>query len=511
MDVLVRRVIIIALIALTGCSQDPPDAGMTPGADTADAHIQPYAGNPHYLAWGETPIFPLGATGYHSWTPISRPGTMDFISQLDRLADVIDAVDSPHVRGFVRAVPYDPMNHLHDGPVDRVLQPWVRRDDGRYDLEKFAPEWEERLEEFLDAALRREIIVSLELWDDWSITRGPGGQYDPGAGAAWNGHPFNPNNNVNYGPEVMPGSTAVCSAPFYSTVPSRDYIEPVLDLQQRYVDRVLDIVSDYPNVLINIANESRAHVDWSRFWAEYAGNRLPERFMVGEMPSTNRDNDRGQCDSALSPEALATDSLYDYVDVAQAVSGHSFNSFRDQALRGGARINHYRKRMAENGSPKPIVVSKDYGRTSEGGNQVLWSRFAGGGSAARFHRLGEDHGREVIDFQHAAIERLGQFLAEIPFWRLHPASELVVELPSSMGANALADEDRRMVIQLIGEANDGALTLELPPDTWNVTWWNPATGEPIGRFERRIETTGLQLKIPGDLNHGILHVQPTDG
>ncbi len=499
-----RSIVALGLLFLVGCSSESRDPSPVAAIDTTRSFIQPYAENPHYLAWGNTPIIPLGATGYHSWTPISRPGTMNFEAQLDRLAGVMKEIDSPHVRGFVRALPYDPMNHMHDGQVERVLQPWVRTDDGRYDLERFAPQWEERLRAFLDASLKRGIIVSLEVWDDWSVTRGPGGQYDPGEGAAWNAHPFNPANNINYGTQVLPETTAVCSAPFYSTIPAREHIEPVLQLQQLYVDRLLGIAAEYPHVLINLSNESRAHVDWSHFWATYARQQLPDRMMIGEMPSTKRETDEGQCDPALSPRAIATDTLYDYVDVAQAVSGHSFPEFRAQALGGGRRIHSYREAMAASGTRKPIVVSKDYGRTPDGGEQVLWSRFFGGAAAARFHRLGREHGQEVIDFQHAAVGRLGEFLARIPFWRMHPAPELITEIPQSVGANILAEDQAHVTVQVIGEAAGGTLTLDVPAGNWNVEWLNPSTGQAVDQFERRIDTSGLSLDLPGSISHRIL-------
>ncbi len=108
-----------------------PDNGNEPG------RIRPWPENPHYLALGNTPVFLIGPTGYHGWTPISRPGEMDFRSQLHRLDSVIRDAGSIHVCGFVRCIPYDPMNHLHDGEVAEVLQPWKRLEDGRYDLERF--------------------------------------------------------------------------------------------------------------------------------------------------------------------------------------------------------------------------------------------------------------------------------------------------------------------------------------------------------------------------------------
>jgi hypothetical protein len=435
---------------------------------------------------------------------------VDYEGQLNRLAGVIDEVDSPHVRGFVRILPYDPMNHMHDGPVERVLQPWVRLEDGRYDLERFAPAWEERLRTLLDAALTRGIIVSLELWDDWSVTRGPGGQYDPGAGAGWNAHPFNPKNNVNYSRAVLPESTAVCDAPFYSTVPGRDHVEPVLRLQKRYVSRVLAVAADYPNVVLNISNESRAHRDWSSFWVEYARERVPDDVMIGEMPSVRRTNDSGQCDPALRPMTLATDARYDFVDVAQAVSGHSFDGVREQVVGGGRRMAAYREAMKDAQTVKPLVVSKDYTRTSPGGGTVLWGRFTGGAAAARFHRLGVDHTEAVIDYQYDTVRRLGRFVAEIPFWRMRPAHDLLRGLPEQMGANVLSDPDRRLVVQLIGEGQGAELELDVSSGRWAVQWVDPATGRTIERVERTVDRPPLPLSLPGDRRHRIVHVKRLD-
>lgn len=473
-----------------------------------EGRLQPYPENPHYLAWGEVPIFPLGATGYHAWAPISRPETVDFLAQMDRLAEVIDQIGSPHVRGFMRALPYDPMNHMHDGPVERVLQPWLQLEDGRYDLSRFEPEWEERLTSYLDAALEREIVVSLELWDDWSVTRGPGGEYDPGENGAWNAHPFNPNNNINYGEEVLPATTSVCDAPFYSTLPARDDIEPVRSLQERYVDRLLKIAAGYPNVLITVANESRAHLGWSRFWAEYVREQAAENVMIGEMPSTNREDGGGECEHAFNPLTLSTDSRYNFVDAAQGVSAHEFGDTREQALGGGERLHSYRQAMNEQGTQRPLVVSKDYTRGPDGGDIVLWSRFVGGASAARFHRPGEEHGDDLIDFQHDTVARLGHFIADVPFWRMHPAPDIAHSLPEGAGANVLAEPEGQVVIQLIDGTEEETLSLSLNAGDYTARWIDPAEGKTISENPVDAETEPVVFEIPDHLSHLILHLAP---
>lgn len=491
-----------ALLLLGGCARGvaPPSGGA--------AGIRPLAGNPHYLAWDGVPVFLLGAAGSHSWTPISRPGTMDYEAQLDRLAAVIDEIGSPHVRGFVRALPYDPMNHLHDGPAERVLQPWVRMEDGRYDLERFSPEWEERLRAYLDAALERRIVVSLEIWDDWSVTRGPGGQYDPGEGAAWNAHPFNPRNNVNFDEAVLPASTSVCNAPFYATIPARSDIQPVLRLQKRYVDRVLQIASGYPNLIINLNNESRAHTDWSRFWAGYVRERVPAGMLIGDMPSTNRRNGEGECDPDLNPLPLAIDPAYGYVDISQAVSRHEYPEVREQALGGGRRIHALRHAMAQAGTRRPLVTSKDYSRGPGEGDVVLWSRLVGGAAGARFHRPGQENADEVVAFQHQAVRRLARFVAEVPFWRMHPAPHLIRSLPKGSGANVLAEAEGEVVVQLLGGVAGDVIRLDLVPGRWRARWLDPSRGRDIEAAEIAVGDEPAGLSLPGELEHRILHLRP---
>ncbi len=491
---------LMAVVALAACAQPPTQQAAPHGA------VQIYPENPRYLAFDGEPAFLLGAAHHHSWTPISRPNEVDIVRQLDRLSGVIDSIGSPHVRGFVRALPYDPMNHMHDGAVVEVLQPWVRLEDGRYDLERFNPDWRRRLDAFLEAAAERRIVVSLELWDDWSVTRGVGGSYDPGEEGAWNAHPFNPTNNVNYGEDVLPSSTSACDAPFYRTIPPRDDVEVVLRLQQRYVDEVLGVASRYPNVLVNLSNESRAHLDWSRFWAGYVRGRLPEA-IIGEMPSTNRRDGGGECEDEFSPATLVTDPLYDYVDVSQGVSNHEFGTVREQALGGGRRLGAYVRAMADAGTVRPLVVSKDYTRGPGGGDVVLWSRFVGGAAAARFHRPAGDHGDEVVRFQLEAIGRLGGFVARLPFWRMHPDPQRVRSLPDGAGVNVLAEPDGHVVVQLLLEERGGRLSVDLSQKA-RARWIDPAGARLIE--ESDVPRGTVTLDVPEATDHLILHLHPAE-
>ncbi|MEX0885772.1 MAG: hypothetical protein WD009_04955 [Phycisphaeraceae bacterium] len=475
--------------------------------------MAPYPENPRYLAMDGQPIFAIGATHRHSWAPISRPEEFPLLQDLDRLDAMVRRTPGDRVRGFVRLIAYDPLNHQHDGPVTRLLQPWKRLADGRFDLEQFEPAWEQRLRAFLDAAHERRIVVSLELWDDWSITRGAGGQSDPGPGRGWNGHPFNPNNNVNYDETVLPATTRECYAPFYRTLPEHENITAALALQHRYADRLIDIAGGYGNVLWNVANESRAPLSWSQYWASYLGERLPGR-LIGDMPSTNRRDGRGECDPEFNPATLAVDDRYGYVDIAQGVSRHEFGpDVIKQAVGGAARIRAYQQAMIEHGRIKPLVICKEYTNAGPDAVTALWSRFTGGAATARFHRPYGDVDFETIpSFQYAAAERLAQFVVGVAFERMQPMPELIVSDDANI--NVLGAAGREYVAHLVGRREATELALDLPPGRWQVVVHDAhREGE-----ETQVSTQTLEagdeparLALPAHEHALVVHLQRGDG
>jgi hypothetical protein len=312
------------------------------------------------------------------------------------------------------------------------------------------------------------------VWDDWSVTRGIGGAWDPGPGHGWHSHPFNPDNNVNYDRRTLLHTTRACVSPFYETLADQTNGGTVLRLQQQYVDRLIHIAADYPNVLWTLSNETRAPLAWSQYWAVYLRKRLPPGRMIGEMPSTNRRDGGGECDPNLNPMTLAIDDRYDYVDVAQGVSRHEFGSdAASQGIGGATRIQQYQKAMAAAGRIKPLVVSKDYHSQPDGGTAVLWSRFTGGAATARFHRPYGERPPTDTDFQYAAIERLGRFLAGLEFWHFEPQADLVDRLPEhSPGANAIGRVGQEYLVQLFG-GQGGHAALRLTPGRWQVVIYEP--------------------------------------
>ncbi|MHC4742063.1 MAG: hypothetical protein ACYS8Z_09140, partial [Planctomycetota bacterium] len=74
-------------------------------------------------------------------------------------------------------------------------QPWLRTGPGKaldgkpkFDLEKFNPEYFDRLKTRIGAAKKQGVYVSVMLFEGWGL------QFSKGA---WEGHPFNPKDNIN--------------------------------------------------------------------------------------------------------------------------------------------------------------------------------------------------------------------------------------------------------------------------------------------------------------------------
>lgn len=430
-----------------------------------------FEANPHYLAVDDHPVFLIGASHPGGWRPLGyldRPLTAD----IDRLGELVDDIGSPHVRGLLRLLPY-----THGG----ALQPWVYDPNaGVYDLDSFDPAWERRLRRYLDAAAAHGHVVSLELWDDWSITRGTGGAADPAGETPWDEHPFNPDNNRNYDEDALPRETSACDAPFYATVFGDDRAVPVLARQRRYVAYLVACTDEYENVVYTVSNESRATLAWSRYWATFVGETAEQDHLVAEMPSTDRDQGQGECDPELSPSTLFDDDQYDYVDCSQALSAHSFGSaVHDIVAKTTDRVRSYDDQMERSGSVKPLVVSKEYTNDEPDGRPVVWSKFVSGAASARFHRSQPerwDQTEATTDFQFDTIEALGTFVAETGFWHQSPDRTVVQDAPADAVTVARSDPGSSYVV-LVVDGNGGDVVVSLARGTYEVDWYDAGTAE----------------------------------
>ncbi|MDN3689873.1 hypothetical protein [Cyclobacterium jeungdonense] len=112
-----------------------------------------------------------------------------------------------------------------------------------------------------------------------------------------------------------------------------------------------------------------------------------------------------------------------------------------------------------------------------------------------------------MDYQHAAMLRLGKFASGLPFWELSPHPELLSSLPDGMAANVLSNGLDVLAIQLLDGKANATMDLELPEGRWKISWFNPSTGFQLKEETIHHSTKRLSFRIPDDSPHLIVHME----
>ncbi|MEW6248768.1 MAG: putative collagen-binding domain-containing protein [Nitrospirota bacterium] len=122
----------------------------------------------------------------------------------------------------------------------------------------------------------RGIYVAIVLFNGWSVDH-PKGSF--ALDNPWNGHPYNPANNVN-GINGDPNGDQSGSEIHSLSIPA------ITALQEEYVKKVVDTVNDLDNVLYEISNESHENSqDWQyamiNHLKSYEATNKPKQHPVG--------------------------------------------------------------------------------------------------------------------------------------------------------------------------------------------------------------------------------------
>ena len=227
-------------------------------------------------------------TGSHTWgnlqdytyAKLVSPPAMDFNAYLDFL--------TRHHHNFFRlwawescmntnakqsTIYYDPMPHERPGPGTAL--------DGKpkFDLTRFNQSYFDRIRTRVRAARDNGIYAAVMLFNGFSIE----GKGNVG-GDPWQGHPFNPKNNIN---GIDGGGSGVVHTLTNTSVTAQ---------QEAYVRKVIDTVNDLDNVLYEITNEdsgSPANTAWQnhmiRFIKGYEATKAKQHpvGMTRQYPGTD--------------------------------------------------------------------------------------------------------------------------------------------------------------------------------------------------------------------------------
>lgn len=367
-------------------------SGLTaPALAAADenAPIRPHAANSWYWEYHGEPIILVG--GSHRDNLFQWEG-QPMIDHLDLLVSVGG--------NYVRCTFSD------RNPGD--IYAFKEVEDGIYDLDQWNDAYWERLRVFLRETHRRGIIVQITLWDPFDLAAGN-----------WFRHPWSPDQNVNYGEDVIASRDD-----FYDSVRSENTV--MLDYQKRFVDHILEHTLAYDHVLYNINNESRKGPVWENFWAKHitsAGEAAGRDVYVTSMHFDPSNAVR---------HAMTYRDIYSFIEISQ-------NNQDSRGARGQAHwdnIMFWRKKVANMpGGPVPMNNEKVYGGgmgyrnyssgVSREAEDRFWRNIIAGCASSRFHRDVVDWGIGLTERAQINLRAMSSFLEEVDMLSSYPHNDLI--------------------------------------------------------------------------------------
>jgi hypothetical protein len=335
--------------------------------------IQPHADHPQYWQYQGKPVLLLGGS--------REDNLFNHPEGLAEHLDTLVACGGNYIRNT--------MSSRNPG------NPWAfkRLENGIYDLNQWDDQYWGRFENLLKLCQERSIIVQIEVWDPWDYfkTEAPLG-YGPD-NVGWESCPFNPALNINYTAAESGLAEKIdyysASSPtkhlFFHTPPALQNIPVVRKFQEAFVDKLLSISLDYPNVLYCMNNEIGEPPEWGQYWAKFIRARAEKAGKKVYLTDMRRNTN---FESPEQVNLLHDRAHYDFFEISQN------NANNDQ--RHYDQILHIRSQVAE--KPIPINNVKIYGgeigrwtRSVEEGTRRFWRNIFGGCASSRFHRPGPSH------------------------------------------------------------------------------------------------------------------------
>ncbi len=382
--------------------------------------IQPWSENPWYWSYNGQPVLLLGGSDDDN---LFQWPSEKLIPQLDRIA----AAGGNVVRNT--------MSDRKDGGWE--IYPFAEREDGKYDLEQWNPEYWQRFEFFLQQTKAREIFVQIEVWDRFDYT-------DVGGSRRWQLHPYNPANNVNYTSEetglspLYPDHPGANKQPFFFSTPLQRNIQPLHKIQLAFVDKLLEISLQFDHILYCIDNETQAEPVWGKYWAELIRQRAQE---VGKRVCITEMWDDWNLKAPRHKQTFDHPELYDFVDVSQNNHNKGLAHWD-----GFAYVREYLSAR-----PRPMNTTKTYGadgnkfgHSDQDGIERFWRHLLGGAASIRFHR--PDSGLGINDKAVACLKAARRLTASVPVWNLTPATHRLIDCEPNECYAAATENDSTVVL-----------------------------------------------------------------
>ncbi|MFP4579787.1 MAG: DUF6298 domain-containing protein [Candidatus Sumerlaeia bacterium] len=372
--------------------------------------IQPCKDDPRYWQYKSEKVLLLGG---------SKEDNLFQIPDLEEHLDLLQSCGGNYIRCT--------MSSRDEGDV----WPFEKDPDtGKYDLSKPGQEYWRRFEKLLDLCEERNIILQIELWDRFDFARAP-----------WQENAFNPKNNINYTEtesglkeniETHPGQ---CENAFFRTLPEMENNTLVLPIQQAYVDHLLCLSLERPNVLYCMNNETSEPHAWGIYWINWIQNRAKEKDALVFVTDMFDDGFKGE-DSETYPYIFDHPEIYTFGDISQINS----RNFREiHWLKAEYMVREFRRHV------RPVNMVKIYGGGhafhgsgfNKDGVERMIRALMNGVAAARFHRPTSGNG--LNERAQNCIRALRLVEEQVKFWDLSPRMDLLVDRLEEVYACASKD------------------------------------------------------------------------
>ena len=410
------------------------------------------------------------------------------------------------------------------------VSPWLRSGPGfatdgfaKFDLDRWNPEFFERLHGFLAAAQERDVIVELTLFSSTY------------SDAVWGLNPLNSQNNIN----------GVGDIPWQDYISGRDAV--LTEHQMAYVSKVVEEVNSYDCFYFEVCNEpfttragmlpetefaTQAEVDgWQeavrdRIRAAEAG--LPKKHLIFQVPVENWRTDTA-LEQILGEESVDAVNLHDYQQLTyKGAILAPLSRFMQRDLRL-ARIQQVWTAVHDTG--KPFVFDEDNAATSSLDEESwivhrkrAWATVCSGGHYNMIDFSIQAGGQEAGTPASQAMIRswmknLSAFIHGVEFVQMAPQPDFAGETADNTIAITLGQPGRAYVVYVadrrevddptLGQPCEGRLTFTLPAGSYSARLYSPAEGKYTGEPQDLSGgETGIDL---GPFSHDIVVQIEADG
>jgi hypothetical protein len=443
----------IASVLIFACQKVPdPESSLSDN----QLRIQPYKANPHYWQYKGQPVLLLGG---------SKDDSLFQIPDLEEHLDLLASVGGNVIRNTMS----DRKDH------DFEIYSFKQLESGKYDLNQWNTEYWERFHTLLKLTKARDIIVQIEVWDrfDYGDIRVP---------QNWIPNPWNPANNINYTSEETGLATSYPDhhpsrdrQPFFHSIPTMEKYDPRLDVvrsfQEAYVNKLLSISLDFPNVLYCMNNETSTAPEWGEHWINFIKNKAQEKGVTVYCTDMFDDFHRG-AESAKLPIIEGNPQTYDFVDVSQ-VNSRTFNEDHwNNVYWFAEKLRHLNRPL--NNTKIYSDGEKSFGTgTPVDGVERFWRNLIAGCASCRFHR--PDSGIGLNPISQACIRSARKAESRIKFWDTRPNLELLSNRESDE-AYLSANPGKAYLLYFTDGGNVG-LNLQNQSGSYKLEWIEISSGE----------------------------------